>query len=106
MGDECRDCPYQEHNAVRIEKLENDVNTFWDRLRAVEEATTRQSEKTNQIFEVLGELKSSLKNIEIAVYQRNDPFKEAVFSLGMWAVKVLVGGGALVWLAVEFGVKQ
>lgn len=106
MGDECKDCPYQLGNDGRITKLEKDMDNVWQRLRVVEDSSIRQEKDTLKIFEILGELKSSLKNIELAVYNREDSFKKAMFDLGLWSIKVLVGGGAVIWAVAEFGAKS
>lgn len=105
MSEECKDCPYQIGNNSRIDKIEKDMDHVWDRLKVVENSTIRQEEQTNRIFEILGELKSSLKNIELAVYNKEDNFKKIIYDLGLWSLKVLVGGGAVVWAVAEFGVK-
>lgn len=102
MPDECKDCPYQLGNNQRIAKNEQDIDHIWGRLRVLETSATSQSENTRMIFEILGEVKQSIKNIEQAVYNREDPFKKAMFDIGMWSIKVLVGGGALVWAAYKF----
>lgn len=103
MSEECKDCPYQIGNNSRIDKIEKDINGIWGRLRAVETAVTSQTENTKMIFDILGELKLSVKSIEKALYEREDPFKLAMFNVGMWSLKVLVGGGALVWAISKFG---
>ena len=89
------------HNT--IDKIEKDIDGIWGRLRAVETAVTSQIENTKMIFDILGELKLSVKSIEKALYEREDPFKLAMFNVGMWAVKVLIGGGAVVWAVAKFG---
>ena len=88
---------------ARIDKIEKDIDGIWDRLRAVETSFTSQTENTKMIFDILGELKLSVKSIEKALYEREDPFKLAMFNVGMWSLKVLVGGGALVWAISKFG---
>ena len=103
MSEECKDCPYQLGNNSRIDKIEKDIDGIWDRLRAVETSVTSQVENTKMIFDILGELKLSVKSIEKALYEREDPFKLAMFNIGMWSLKVLVGGGALVWAIAKFG---
>ena len=103
MSEECKDCPYQIGNNSRIDKIEKDIDGIGDRLRAVETAVTSQTENTKMIFDILGELKLSVKSIEKALYEREDPFKLAMFNVGMWSLKVLVGGGALAWVASRFG---
>ncbi|MCZ2396127.1 MAG: hypothetical protein LC100_06235 [Chitinophagales bacterium] len=103
MSEECKDCPYQIGNNSRIDKIEKDIDGIWGRLRAVETAVTSQTENTKMIFDILGELKLSVKSIEKALYEREDPFKLAMFNVGMWSLKVLVGGGALVWAISKFG---
>ena len=103
MSEECKDCPYQIGNNSRIDKIEKDIDGIGDRLRAVETSVTSQVENTKMIFDILGELKLSVKSIEKALYEREDPFKLAMFDVGMWSLKVLVGGGALVWAISKFG---
>ena len=103
MSEECKDCPYQIGNNSRIDKIEKDIDGIGDRLRAVETVVTSQTENTKMIFDILGELKLSVKSIEKAIYEREDPFKLAMFNVGMWSLKVLVGGGALVWAISKFG---
>lgn len=103
MSEECKDCPYQIGNSSRIDNIEKDMDGIWDRLRAVETSVTSQAENTKMIFDILGELKLSVKSIEKAIYEREDPFKLAMFDIGMWSLKVLVGGGALVWAIAKFG---
>lgn len=103
MSEECKDCPYQINNVARIDKIEKDIDGIWGRLRAVETSVTSQTENTKMIFDILGELKLSVKSIEKALYEREDPFKLAMFDVGMWSLKVLVGGGALVWAIAKFG---
>ena len=103
MSEECKDCPYQLGNNSRIDKIEKDIDGIGDRLRAVETVVTSQTENTKMIFDILGELKLSVKSIEKAIYEREDPFKLAMFNVGMWSLKVLVGGGALVWAISKFG---
>lgn len=103
MSEECKDCPYQLGNNSRIDKIEKDIDGIWGRLRAVETAVTSQTENTKMIFDILGELKLSVKSIEKALYSKEDKFQVAVFELGMWSLKVLVGGGALVWAVAKFG---
>ena len=103
MSEECKDCPYQLGNIDRIEKVEKDIDEIWRRLRFLENSVTSQAENTKMIFDILGELKLSVKSIEKALYEREDPFKLAMFNVGMWSLKVLVGGGALVWAISKFG---
>ena len=103
MSEECKDCPYQIGNNSRIDKIEKDIDGIGDRLRAVETSVTEQRRDTKMIFDILGELKLSVKSIEKAIYEREDPFKLAMFNVGMWSLKVLVGGGALVWAISKFG---
>lgn len=103
MGDECKDCPYQINNITRIEKVEKDVDSLWSRLREVEESVISQKINVENIFKSLDEVKDTLKKIEIAIYNREDPFKKAVFDLGMYALKVGIGGGFLIWAAAKFG---
>ena len=103
MSEECKDCPYQLGNIGRIEKVEKDIDGIWSRLRCLENSVTSQAENTKMIFDILGELKLSVKSIEKALYEREDPFKLAMFDIGMWSLKVLVGGGALVWAISKFG---
>ena len=45
-------------------------------------------------FTMIGEIKSCLGRIETAIYTKEDPFRKAMFSVGIWSIKVLVGGGA------------
>ena len=103
MSEECKDCPYQLGNIGRIEKVEKNIDGIWSRLRFLENSVTSQAENTKMIFDILGELKLSVKSIEKALYEREDPFKLAMFNVGMWSLKVLVGGGALVWAISKFG---
>ncbi len=103
MSEECKDCPYQIGNNSRIDKIEKDIDGIGGRLRAVETSLTEQRRDTKMIFDILGELKLSVKSIEKALYEREDPFKLAMFDIGMWSLKVLVGGGALVWAIAKFG---
>ena len=103
MSEECKDCPHQLGNIGRIEKVEKDIYEIWRRLRCLENSVTSQAENTKMIFDILGELKLSVKSIEKAIYEREDPFKKAIFDVGMWSLKVLVGGGALVWAIAKFG---
>ena len=103
MSEECKDCPYQIGNNSRIDKIEKDIDGIVERLRTVETAVTSQTENTKMIFDILGELKLSVKSIEKALYSKEDKFQVAVFELGMWSLKVLVGGGALVWAIAKFG---
>ena len=84
MSEECKDCPYQIGNNSRIDKIEKDIDGIGDRLRAVETVVTSQTENTKMIFDILGELKLSVKSIEKALYEREDPFKLAMFNVGMW----------------------
>lgn len=103
MSEECKDCPYQIGNNSRIDKIEKDIDGIWCRLRTVETAVTSQAENTKMIFDILGELKLSIKSIEKAIYEREDPFKLAIYEVGIWSLKVLVGGGALAWAIAKFG---
>lgn len=103
MSEECKDCPYQIGNNSRIDKIEKDIDGIWVRLRTVETSITEQRRDTKMIFDILGELKLSVKSIEKALYSKEDKFQVAVFELGMWSLKVLVGGGALVWAIAKFG---
>ena len=105
MSEEYKDCPYQLGNNSRIDKIEKDIEGIRGRLRIVETAVTSQTENTKMIFDILGELKLSVKSIEKALYEREDPFKRAMFDIGMWSLKVLVGGGAIVWAIAKFGGK-
>jgi hypothetical protein len=64
------------------------------------------AQNINHIFKILGDMAVSVCKIETnmeKLAEREDPFKKAMFDVGMWAVKVLIGGGALAWLASKFG---
>jgi len=66
----------------------------------------RERERTEKIFDLLDKMSISIDKIQITVEglsTKQDPFKETMFSLGMWAVKVLIGGGALIWASSKFG---
>lgn len=86
----------------KIQRLEIQYEKVELRVDGLEENFTIQKERTAQLFGVMEEIKGSLNRIEQAVYNREDPFKKAVFDIGMWSIKVLVGGGALIWAASKF----
>jgi predicted nucleic acid-binding Zn-ribbon protein len=106
MSEECKDCPYQLTTSTTIEKLERDVDNIWSRLRTLENGLIVQSTTMDQLMKSLDEVKDSLRKIEVALYNREDPFKKAIFEIGMWAIKVLVAGGAFMWAVVKFGGKS
>ena len=103
MSEECKDCPYQLGNNSRIDKIGKDIDGIGGRLRAVETSITEQRRDIKMIFDILAELKLSVKSIEKALYSKEDKFQVAVFQLGMWSLKVLVGGGAIAWAIAKFG---
>ena len=103
MSEECKDCPYQIGNNSRIDKIEKDIDRIWGRLRAVETAVTSQTENTKMICDILGELKLSVKSIEKALYEREDPFKKIVYDFGLFIAKAGITGGVVVWLVAQFG---
>ena len=103
MSEECKDCPYQLGNNNRIDKIEKDIDGIGGRLRAVETSIAEQRRDTKMIFDILDELKLSVKSIEKALYSKEDKFQVVVFELGMWSLKVLVGGGAIAWAIAKFG---
>lgn len=99
MSEECKDCPYQIGNNSRIDKIEKDIDGIWDRLRTVETSLTEQRRDTKMIFDILGELKLSVKSIEKAIYEREDPFKKAIYDLGIYVLKMAALGGIIIWAA-------
>ena len=103
MTDNCKDCPYQTAVTAATDKLEKEVDIIWDRLRILENSLIVQETTMSQLVTSLNEVKDSLRKIEAALYNREDPFKKAVFEIGMWAIKVLVAGGAFMWAVVKFG---
>ena len=103
MSEECKDCPYQLGNIGRIEKVEKDIDGIWSRLRCLENSVTSQAENTKMIFDILGELKLSVKSIEKALYEREDPFKKIVYDFGLFIAKAGITGGVVVWLVAQFG---
>ena len=80
----------------RFEKNEADIMDLM--LKVSENATN-----TTTLFKTMDEIKCSLQRIELAVYTKDDPFKKAVFDIGMWAIKVLVVGGALTLILAKVG---
>lgn len=103
MSEECKDCPYQIGNNSRIDKIEKDIDGIWGRLRTVETSITEQRRDTKMIFDILGELKLSVKSIEKALYEREDPFKKIVYDFGLFIAKAGITGGVVVWLVAQFG---
>lgn len=106
MSEECRDCPYQIANKEYMDRIEINVNGLGTRVNALEIAFSAQQRDVKALSDVMKDIKDAVSRIEVAVYQREDPFKKAIFDVGMWAIKVLIGGGALVWMVAEFGGKQ
>lgn len=101
MSEECKDCPYQIGNNSRIDKIEKDIDGIWGRLRAVETSVTEQRRDTKMIFDILGELKLSVKSIEKALYEREDTFKRAIYDFGMYILKFSLTGGLIMWIAYK-----
>lgn len=87
----------------RIERLEENQKITGAEVEKLKLTATVQTEKTSQLFCVMEEIKGSLQRIETAVYNKEDPFKKAMFDIGIWSIKVLVGGGSLIWAASKFG---
>ncbi len=106
MDEACKDCPYQVALENTTIKLEKDVANIWGRLRTLENGLIVQSTTMDQLVKSLDEVKDSLRKIEMALYNKEDPFKKAIFEIGMWAIKVLVAGGAFMWAVVKFGGKS
>lgn len=103
MDETCKDCPYQIGDNSRIDKIEKDIDGIWGRLRTVEISLTEQRRDTKMIFDILGELKLSVKSIEKALYEREDPFKKIVYDFGLFIAKAGITGGVVVWLVAQFG---
>lgn len=101
MSEECKDCPYQIGNNSRIDKLEKDIDGILGRLRTVETSITEQRRDTKMIFDILAELKLSVKSIEKALYEREDTFKRAVYDFGMYILKFALTGGLIMWIAYK-----
>lgn len=85
-------CP----NTIMIKNLTTEVERLRDENADLREKAIVGEERTAQIFEILGEIKISIKNIADAVQSiqtRPDPFKNEVYKFGLklaeWA---LVGG--------------
>lgn len=106
MDEACKDCPYQAALENTTDKLEKEVDNIWERLRILENGLIVQSTTMEQLMKTLDEVKDSLRKIEMALYNKEDPFKKAIFEIGMWAIKVLVAGGAFMWAVVKFGGKS
>lgn len=91
---------------LRVEKLEETTEELSKVVIRIDKEQTVSAQNINHIFKMLGDMAVSVARIEASmgkIAEREDPFKVAMFDVGMWAVKVLIGGGAVVWLASKFG---
>lgn len=105
MGDDCRDCPYQEAGRENINQLRNDMSGLGTRVNQLERQVSAQERDTKTLYNLMSEIKEAVSRIEVAVYQREDPFKKIVYDFGLFIVKAGLTGGAIIWLAVNFGGK-
>ena len=91
---------------LRVEKLEETQNETSKIITRIDKEQAISAQNINHIFKMLGEMAVSVTKIESNIEklaEKDDPFKQAIFDIGMWSIKVLVGGGAIVWLASKFG---
>lgn len=92
-------CP----NTVKVKNLMAEVVRLRDENAELKEKVTIGGEKTSQIFEILGEIKNSIKDIAdvvVLIRTRADPFKDQVYKFGLkiaeWA---LIGG--IIYMATQ-----
>jgi tetrahydromethanopterin S-methyltransferase subunit B len=90
----------------RVSKLENRADKFDLALSNLSIGQARSDEKMEHIFKTLDSIVNSIAKIEAAVDKlatKDDPFKSAIFNLGMFFLKAGIIGGLIIYLAVNFG---
>ena len=91
---------------LRLERLECKMDRLDTLTIEIDKRQALSDEKIIQIFGLLEKMTSSIEKIEHTIStlaQKEDPFQRAIYDVGMWSVKVLVCGGAIAWLAANFG---
>ena len=96
MGDDCRDCPYQEAGKENMAQLRGDMNGLGVRVNQLERQMSAQERDTETLYNLMSEIKEAVSRIEIAVYQREDPFEKIVYDFGLFIAKAGITGGVIV----------
>lgn len=105
MSEDCRDCPYQEAGKENMAQLRGDMNGLGVRVNQLERQMSAQERDTKTLYNLMSEIKEAVSRIEVAVYQREDPFEKIVYDFGLFIAKAGITGGVVVWLAAQFGGK-
>lgn len=103
MGEDCRDCMYQETSKESIKQIRDDMNGLGIRVNVLERQMSAQERDTKTLYNLMSEIKEAVSRIEVAVYQREDPFKKIVYDFGLFIAKAGISGGVVVWLVANFG---
>lgn len=92
--EQCKDCLYHITVTTRVDNLETDVKALKTQVQGIHTSVELQKQSTETILTILSELKDSIKRVENVLSDKKDLFKETIYDLGIWAVKlaVLVGG--------------
>lgn len=107
MGDEiCRTCHYTTAGRENIARIEGDIKAIGAKVNTLEGQMASQITNTNTLFDLMREIKEVVSRIEAAVYTKEDKFQLAIFQLGMWSLKVGIGGGFVIWAVAKFGGGQ
>lgn len=83
----------------KIELVCDKQHEIEERVHALEMADTKQTEQLVTIFKSLAKIEALLE----AITKREDPFKKAMFDVGIWSIKVLLFAGSLIWLSDKVG---
>lgn len=67
MDDKCKDCPYIKGVEDDVTRLRNDIRDIYGRLGDVEVTVGKKEEQINNIFDILEEIKNSIKSINVAL---------------------------------------
>lgn len=94
-------CP----NTVIIKNLRNEIERLRNESAEIRDKVINNEARTTQIFDILGEIKESVKSIAEELHKlqtRPDPFKDQMYKFGLklaeWA---LVGG--IIYMATQGG---
>jgi predicted nucleic acid-binding Zn-ribbon protein len=91
-------CAEKMTNAEKeIDSLKKEIANIKDEQQKIQIQQIRDSEKTLTLYNVVGEIKDSLKKIEEKIDGKKDTFKDTMFKFALEILKYATIGGLLIY---------